>query len=137
MLSSFVFTLSDMYSDVDCSFFLVTVDLWSEDGKQEMNLVLHPSSGDRFVPVHTTKTRRRGTSSSTPHPRSSGNQTPISQSTPSVQFRSGDQVCALFAMELILTVLTLLVTGRCDHYPVYATSGYRLQRTSLLPSYGR
>ncbi|KAG6884762.1 hypothetical protein C0993_008459 [Termitomyces sp. T159_Od127] len=78
--------------DVDCSFFLVTVDLWSEDGKQEMNLVLHPSSTDRFVPTHTTKTRRRGTSSSTPHPRSSGNQTPISHSTSSsVQFRSGEQ----------------------------------------------
>ncbi|KNZ77203.1 hypothetical protein J132_06198 [Termitomyces sp. J132] len=77
--------------DVDCSFFLVTVDLWSGDGKHEMNLVLHPSSADRFVPPHTTKTRRRGTSSSTPHPRSSGNQTPISQPTSSVQFRSGDQ----------------------------------------------
>ncbi|KAG6889230.1 hypothetical protein C0992_005925 [Termitomyces sp. T32_za158] len=77
--------------DVECSFFLVTVDLWSADGTQEMNLVLHPSSTDRFVPAHTTKTRRRGTSSSTSHPRSSGNQTPILQSTPSVQFRSGDQ----------------------------------------------
>ncbi|KAG6903396.1 hypothetical protein C0995_005419 [Termitomyces sp. Mi166 len=78
--------------DVDCSFFLVTVDLWSADGKHEMNLVLHPSSADRFVPPHTTKTKRRGTSSSTPHPRSSGNQTPISQPTPSsTQFRSGDQ----------------------------------------------
>lgn len=32
--------------EVDCSFFLCTVDLWSGDGKQEMNLVLHPSSSD-------------------------------------------------------------------------------------------
>ncbi|KAG6817878.1 hypothetical protein H0H87_001710 [Tephrocybe sp. NHM501043] len=79
-------------SDVDCSFFLVTVDLWSADGKEEMNLVLHPSSADRYVPPHSTKTRRRGTSSSAPHPRSSGNQTPISQSTPApAPFRSGDQ----------------------------------------------
>ncbi|KAG6336583.1 hypothetical protein ID866_2492 [Astraeus odoratus] len=37
--------------EVDCSFFLVTVDLWSADGKREMNLVLHPSStADRYVP---------------------------------------------------------------------------------------
>ncbi|KAJ7639132.1 velvet factor [Roridomyces roridus] len=66
--------------DVDCSFFLVTVDLWSEDGKHERNLVLHPSSGDRYVPVQTPKQRRRGGNSSAV-PRS-GHQTPISRSTP-------------------------------------------------------
>ncbi|KAG6910975.1 hypothetical protein DXG01_006029 [Tephrocybe rancida] len=78
--------------DVDCSFFLVTVDLWSADGKQEMNLVLHPSSADRHAPPHTNKAKRRGTSSSAPYPRSSGNQTPISQSTPaSAAFGSGDR----------------------------------------------
>ncbi|KAG6832157.1 hypothetical protein H0H92_004888 [Tricholoma furcatifolium] len=79
--------------DVDFSFFLVTVDLWSGDGKNEMNLVLHPSSADRFVPPQaTTKTKRRGTSSSTAQPRPSGNQTPTSQSaSASSQFRSGDQ----------------------------------------------
>ncbi|GLB34061.1 putative velB [Lyophyllum shimeji] len=78
--------------DVDCSFFLVTVDLWSADGKHEMNLVLHPSSADRYVPPNTTKTRRRGASTSAPHPRSSGNQTPISQATPTPsQYRIGDQ----------------------------------------------
>ncbi|TFK55605.1 hypothetical protein OE88DRAFT_639058 [Heliocybe sulcata] len=33
--------------DIDYSFFVVTVDLWSSDCKQEMNLVLHPSSSDR------------------------------------------------------------------------------------------
>jgi hypothetical protein len=37
--------------DIDISFFVVTVDLWSEDAKQEMNLVLHPSSGDRYPPL--------------------------------------------------------------------------------------
>ncbi|KAF7352505.1 Velvet complex subunit B [Mycena venus] len=66
--------------DVDCSFFIVTVDLWSEDGKHERNLVLHPSSGERYVPVQTTKQRRRGGSATGP-PRS-GHQTPISRSTP-------------------------------------------------------
>ncbi|KAK0206842.1 velvet factor [Desarmillaria ectypa] len=35
--------------DVDYSFFLVTVDLWSGDGKQEINLVLHPSLAERYV----------------------------------------------------------------------------------------
>ncbi|KAK0491321.1 velvet factor [Armillaria novae-zelandiae] len=48
--------------DVDCSFFLVTVDLWSGDGKQEMNLVLHPSSSERYVqqtPKSSSNTRRR------------------------------------------------------------------------------
>ncbi|KAF9263724.1 hypothetical protein L218DRAFT_959248 [Marasmius fiardii PR-910] len=67
--------------DVDCSFFVVTVDLWSADGKQEMNLVLHPSSADRYIPTHTAKPRRRGTSGSAPQ-RGSGHHTPSSRSTP-------------------------------------------------------
>ncbi|KAF9481854.1 hypothetical protein BDN70DRAFT_875805 [Pholiota conissans] len=49
--------------EVDCSFFLVTVDLWSADGKHEMNLVLHPSSADRYVPSHSSsKSKRKGAS---------------------------------------------------------------------------
>ncbi|KIM68943.1 hypothetical protein SCLCIDRAFT_1209162 [Scleroderma citrinum Foug A] len=37
--------------EVDCSFFLVTVDLWSADSVREMNLVMHPSSpADRCAP---------------------------------------------------------------------------------------
>lgn len=71
--------------DVDCSFFLVTVDLWSGDGKQETNLVLHPSSTDRYVPTQP-KPRRRGTSTSTPH--NTGHQTP-SRSTPAPSQFSG------------------------------------------------
>ncbi|KAH9943236.1 velvet factor-domain-containing protein [Epithele typhae] len=47
--------------EIDCSFFLVTVDLWSADGKHEMNLVLHPTSADRYVPANTPKGKRRGT----------------------------------------------------------------------------
>ncbi|KAI0638392.1 velvet factor-domain-containing protein [Trametes polyzona] len=47
--------------EIDCSFFLVTVDLWSADGKHEMNLVLHPTSADRYVPANTPKNKRRGT----------------------------------------------------------------------------
>ncbi|KAF9021507.1 hypothetical protein BDZ89DRAFT_1163712 [Hymenopellis radicata] len=73
--------------DVDCSFFLVTVDLWSADGKQEMNLVLHPSSSDRYIPQNPPKptsssstpitSRRRGMSSSQQR-----QQTPVSRRTP-------------------------------------------------------
>ncbi|KAL0949238.1 hypothetical protein HGRIS_009316 [Hohenbuehelia grisea] len=69
--------------EVDCSFFLVTVDLWSGDGKHEMNLVLHPSSADRYVPTQP-KPRRRGTSTSAA-PQSSGHQSPP-RSTPTPQF---------------------------------------------------
>ncbi|KAI0832638.1 velvet factor-domain-containing protein [Trametes gibbosa] len=47
--------------EIDCSFFLVTVDLWSSDGKHEMNLVLHPTSADRYVPANTPKNKRRST----------------------------------------------------------------------------
>ncbi|EAU84336.1 hypothetical protein CC1G_01332 [Coprinopsis cinerea okayama7 len=60
--------------DVDCSFFLVTVDLWSADGKQEMNLVLHPSSTDKYAPPNpptkpsASTTRRRTISSSSRPP---------------------------------------------------------------------
>lgn len=69
--------------DVDCSFFLVTVDLWSGDGKQETNLVLHPSATDRYVtPNPVAKpARRRNTSSSQQQP-SSGSKTPAEASTP-------------------------------------------------------
>ncbi|KAK0461815.1 velvet factor [Desarmillaria tabescens] len=55
--------------EVDCSFFLVTVDLWSGDGKQEMNLVLHPSSSERYVqqtPKSSSNTRRRASKSGQP-----------------------------------------------------------------------
>jgi hypothetical protein len=44
--------------DIDISFFVVTVDLWSEDGSQEMNLVLHPNSGDRYVPAHMPRPKK-------------------------------------------------------------------------------
>ncbi|KAF5333238.1 hypothetical protein D9611_002518 [Ephemerocybe angulata] len=68
--------------DVDGSFFLVTVDLWSADGKQEMNLVLHPSTAERYVPPNppAKSVRRRNTSTS--QQRSSGNKTPAGSSTP-------------------------------------------------------
>lgn len=50
--------------EIDYTFFLATVDLWSEDGKQEMNLVLHPTSSDRSVPFQA-KARKRLNSSKT------------------------------------------------------------------------
>ncbi|TFK20353.1 hypothetical protein FA15DRAFT_599891 [Coprinopsis marcescibilis] len=61
--------------DVDCSFFLVTVDLWSADGNQEMNLVLHPSSTDRYAPPNppTSKTSNRRRTTSSSQPRAPGN----------------------------------------------------------------
>ncbi|KAI0920911.1 hypothetical protein AcW1_004948 [Taiwanofungus camphoratus] len=52
--------------EIDCSFFLVTVDLWSSDGKHEMNLVLHPTSADRYVPTSTPKAKRRAMNPTTP-----------------------------------------------------------------------
>ncbi|KLO05346.1 hypothetical protein SCHPADRAFT_911105 [Schizopora paradoxa] len=55
--------------DIDVAFFVVTVDLWSADGKHEMNLVLHPSSADRYIPTNVAKPRRRATAPSTPSQR--------------------------------------------------------------------
>lgn len=50
-------------SDIDTSFFIATADLWDSDGHREMNLVLHPTSSDRYVATQPPK-RRRGTNSS-------------------------------------------------------------------------
>ncbi|KAL5507818.1 hypothetical protein ACEPAH_5436 [Sanghuangporus vaninii] len=65
--------------DIDVAFFVVTVDLWSADGKQEMNLVLHPSSADRYIPTHVSKPRRRGNGPGT------GPSAPDQSSQPSLQ----------------------------------------------------
>ncbi|KAI0772133.1 velvet factor-domain-containing protein [Trametes elegans] len=62
--------------EIDCSFFLVTVDLWSADGKHEMNLVLHPTSADRYVPANTPKNKRRGTVTTTTTNQKSSRQSP-------------------------------------------------------------
>lgn len=75
--------------EIDWSFFLVTVDLWSADGKQEMNLVLHPSSADRYMPTPSSKNRRRGTSI-TQQQQLSGHQTPI-QPSPVPSYRPNEQ----------------------------------------------
>ncbi|OJT05350.1 hypothetical protein TRAPUB_3791 [Trametes pubescens] len=76
-------TLVDV-DEVDCSFFLVTVDLWSADGKHEMNLVLHPTSADRYVPANTPKNKRRGTvTTNTSNQRSSRQSPAPSLPTPS------------------------------------------------------
>ncbi|TRM68219.1 velvet factor [Schizophyllum amplum] len=56
-------TLVDV-DDLDCSFFLVTVDLWSEDGRQEMNLVLHPNAAAERSQPAPSKPRRRNPSTS-------------------------------------------------------------------------
>ncbi|KAF5364333.1 hypothetical protein D9756_000182 [Leucocoprinus leucothites] len=72
--------------DIDWSFFLVLVDLWSADGKQEMNLVLHPSSADRYMPIPASKNRRRGASIVQTPVSHSGQQTPI-QPSPAPTYR--------------------------------------------------
>ncbi len=87
------------YSEIDCSFFIVTVDLWSADGKQQNNLVLHPTTVDRFTPSHPPPKSHKGksTSGSTPtlHPGASGSQTPVEETspTPAQRYRPDEQVC--------------------------------------------
>ena len=71
-------------SELDCSFFLVTVDLWSADGKREMNLVLHPSSStDRYVSTMAAKPKKpRAAVPTAASPRSDHPSPPSSHSTP-------------------------------------------------------
>ncbi|GAB1519853.1 hypothetical protein RhiTH_002924 [Rhizoctonia solani] len=45
--------------DIDIAFFLVTVDLWSESGTEEMNLVLHPSSGGHATSSYPNRRTKR------------------------------------------------------------------------------
>ena len=75
------------FSEVDCSFFLLTVDLWSQDGDNEMNLVLHPTSSDRYVPSSQPKVKRRATTSSATAPsQSSATQTPVPPTPTTMQY---------------------------------------------------
>lgn len=71
-------------SEVDHSFFLVTVDLWSADGKREMNLVLHPSSSnDRYISTVASKSKKSRSSVPTvASPRTDHASPPTSHSTP-------------------------------------------------------
>jgi hypothetical protein len=55
--------------DVDVTFFIVTVDLWSLDGHDEQNLVLNTFSGDR--PPQAPRRRRRGLSDRAGYPQES------------------------------------------------------------------
>lgn len=91
---SFSFSLSHAYppSEIDCSFFLVTVDLWSADGKHEMNLVLHPTSADRYVPANTPKGKRRGTVTANTTNQRSSRQSP-ERSAPPPSATQYSQVC--------------------------------------------
>lgn len=75
--------------DVDCSFFLVTADLWSSDGKHEMNLVLHPTSSDRYITTHAPKRRRTNAPSTSIHPPGDhANPTPSTSSPITPKFAS-------------------------------------------------
>ncbi|KAF9651073.1 hypothetical protein BDM02DRAFT_3111084 [Thelephora ganbajun] len=69
--------------EIDYTFFLATVDLWSEDGKQEMNLVLHPTSSDRSVPFQA-KGRKR-LNSGKAKPSDNGTPGPASSLHPTTQ----------------------------------------------------
>lgn len=72
-------------SEIDYTFFLATVDLWSEDGKQEMNLVLHPTSSDRSVPFQGKARKRPNSSKTRPSEETPGpNVHPTSQAEASV-----------------------------------------------------
>jgi hypothetical protein len=44
--------------DIDITFFIATIDLWSGDGKIEQNLVLNTTAVDR--PQPSTRRRRKG-----------------------------------------------------------------------------
>ncbi|KAG9317352.1 velvet factor [Chiua virens] len=72
--------------ELDSSFFLVTVDLWSADGKREMNLVLHPSSTtDRYISSMAAKQRKHRTavpSSASPCTSPSSTHTPVTAPEP-------------------------------------------------------
>jgi hypothetical protein len=77
------------YSEIDCSFFVVTADLWSSDGHSERNLVLHPTSSDRYSAAQAPKKRR---------PNYSGEETSSQSKVPPgsrypTRMPSEDQVC--------------------------------------------
>ncbi|KZV69887.1 hypothetical protein PENSPDRAFT_753052 [Peniophora sp. CONT] len=48
-------------TDIDYAFLVVTVDLWSPDGKSERNLVIHPGSSERHAAAHASNKKRRTT----------------------------------------------------------------------------
>ncbi|CAK5262483.1 unnamed protein product [Mycena citricolor] len=73
--------------DLDYSFFLVTVDLWSEDGVLERNLVLHPTA-ERYPPAQAPK-QRRARGGSTAAPSSSNSRTYTPTPTPAAAQFSG------------------------------------------------
>ncbi|KAI0307048.1 velvet factor-domain-containing protein [Multifurca ochricompacta] len=82
--------------DIDCSFFVVTADLWSSDGKSERNLVLHPTSSDRYSAAHAPK-KRRPNYPMTPHPgEETSSQTSVSPSSRyPIRLPSEDQMSGL------------------------------------------
>ena len=87
--------LSQILSDLDCSFFLVTVDLWSADGQHEMNLVLHPSSTERHPSSKMTKKKVGSTSAPAHRP------TPAGHSTPTLHYRATEVIDGYLALQSI------------------------------------
>jgi hypothetical protein len=96
-------------SDVECSFFLVTADLWSADGRKEMNLVSHPSSADRFVPSHGSKSKRRSSALQ------SGQTSPVeSHSGSTCSYPADGHVSDLSPRFFTLGIKRLSVSVLCD-----------------------
>lgn len=117
--------LTPGFSEIDYTFFLATVDLWSEDGKQEMNLVLHPTSSDRSVPFQA-KARKRLNSGKT---RPSANGTPV----PGPSVHPASQADASVSRSSILIVPPLTLTHRRARRALI-TPILRITITLLIPS---
>ncbi|KAI6047533.1 velvet factor-domain-containing protein [Pisolithus marmoratus] len=121
--------------EVDCSFFLVTVDLWSADGAKEMNLVLHPSStSDRYVPVGTNKSKQHRSSNPTvPSPRSNHPSPPSSHSTPtSATEPSRISMDAQSSLNPVLGCATSAPGYNHPNYP-YVTGGTPISDSASYP----
>jgi hypothetical protein len=82
-------------SDIDCSFFVVTADLWSPDGHSDRNLVVHPTSSDRYSTAHAPK-KRRPNHPATPYSGEDASpQTGAPSSRYSMRLPVEDQVCVM------------------------------------------
>ncbi|KAI0692263.1 velvet factor-domain-containing protein [Cytidiella melzeri] len=113
--------------EVDCSFFLVTVDLWSADGTKEMNLVLHPTSADRYTPANApAKTKRKPAASSTAPPsQPSVEQSPVPPTPSTSQYPSQASVMTPYMPPTSPTYTEQGYPFPTDTAPVQDTTSYQ------------